>query len=121
VNWLLASAAIHDVIGEIKRTGTMRIHIVEEGPSRYPILGDCPCGNGYIRTVSNNGHLLNFECGQKTDQPPACRKRFHHRGGEDGHILCATDEDPTLHDFGQMIEEKGKRYFESHLRGRDIL
>ncbi|HZE98554.1 MAG TPA: hypothetical protein VE981_16090 [Planctomycetota bacterium] len=99
----------------------MRIRIVVEGPSRYPVLGDCPCGQGSIRTVSNDGSLLFFECGLKSEGLTPCCKRFEHRGGEDGQILCATGDDPTLHDFGRMIDENGVPYFESHLsRGSDL-
>ncbi len=83
------------------------------------MLGDCPCGRGSIRTVSKDGSLLFFECGLKSVDLKPCHQRFHHRGGVDGQILCATDNDTTLHDFGRMVEENGVRYFESHLKGTD--
>jgi hypothetical protein len=97
----------------------MRIRLVEEGPSRYPPLGDCPCGQGSIRTTTVDGDILFFECGLKSDELQPCRKRFHHRGGEEGLYLCASDDDPTLHDFGLIAVDKGVRYFESHLPGSD--
>jgi hypothetical protein len=95
----------------------MRIRLVEEGPSRYPPLGDCPCGHGAIRTVTKDGDIEFFECGIKSDDGPACGKRFHHSGGEDGVMLCSSEGDPTQHDFGRIVVDKGVRYFESHLPG----
>jgi len=97
----------------------VRTRIVEVGPSWYPRLGDCPCGHGSIRMVTRDGKIEFFECGIKTLESPACRKRFHPRGGEAGQTLCGTDLDPTLPDFGAMIVEKDVPYFESHLIGED--
>lgn len=98
----------------------MRIRLVEEGQSRYPILGACPCGNGFIRTVTNDGKILYFECGQEPGHERACKKRYYHKGGEDGQVLCAIEGDNNLHDFGRLISEDGDTYFESHLAAREI-
>jgi hypothetical protein len=98
----------------------MRIRLVEEGQSRYPILGACPCGHGFIRTVTNNGKLQYFECGQEPGHERSCKKRFYHRGGENGQVLCAPDGDPLMHDFGQLLEENGEHFFESHLAAREM-
>jgi hypothetical protein len=97
----------------------MRVRIVEVGPSWYPKLGDCPCGHGSIRMVTKDGDIQFFECGIKTLESPACRKRFHHQGGEEGQYLCATDDAATLYDFGAVVVENDVRYFESHLKGED--
>src|SRR5258708_205848 len=97
----------------------MRTRIVEVGPSWYPRLGDCPCGHGSIRRVTRDGSIEFFECGIKTLESPACRKRFHPRGGDAGHYLCATDDNPTLHDFGAIVVEQDVQSFESHLKGDD--
>lgn len=99
----------------------MRIRLVEEGQSRYPILGTCPCGNGFIRTVTNNGKLQYFECGQEPGRDMACKKRYYHKGGEGGDVLCAIDGDDHLHDFGRLLEENGEHFFESHLPARELL
>lgn len=97
----------------------MRTRIVEEGPSWYPILGDCPCGNGAIRMVTMDGEIEFFECGLMSGREGACHRRFYHSGGKDGQLLCSSEADPARYDFGRIVLEDGNRYFESHLPGND--
>jgi len=95
----------------------IQIKIIQLGPSRYPALGDCPCGHGSIRTVSKDGYLLFFECGLKVVNEKPCGRRFTHKGGKNGVYLCGSEDDNILHDFGKIIEINGQQYFESHLKG----
>lgn len=69
--------------------------------------------------MTKDGDIEFFECGLKSDDGPAYRKRFYNNGGEDGLMLCSSEGDPTQHDFGCVVVDKGVRYFESHLKGDD--
>lgn len=99
----------------------LRTRLVEEGPSWYPPLGDCPCGHGSIRMVTLDGSIEFFECGLKSGVEGACHRRFYHQGtGDAGQLLCGSEGDGKQYDFGAIVEEKGGRYFQSHLSEGDL-